>query len=48
MKRQPFEPRYCNRCKQTTRHEVKETSFACLRCGVIKHPVRIFSLKLSA
>lgn len=39
--RHPFENRYCNGCQCTTRHEVKETTFACLRCGVLKHPTRL-------
>jgi uncharacterized paraquat-inducible protein A len=39
--RHPYENRYCNGCQCTTRHEVKETSYACLRCGVMKHPTRI-------
>lgn len=35
------ENRYCNGCQCTTRHEVKEASYACLRCGVVKHPTRL-------
>lgn len=38
--RQPFENRYCNPCQSTQRHEVKDTAYACLRCGVVKFPVR--------
>ncbi len=36
-----FENRYCNGCQCTTRHEVKDATFACLRCGVVKYPSRI-------
>jgi hypothetical protein len=39
--RHQYENKYCGGCKCTTRHEVKETTFACLRCGVVKYPVRI-------
>lgn len=39
--RHPFENRYCNGCQCTTRHEVKETSFSCLRCGAIKYPATV-------
>ena len=38
--RHPFENRYCTGCQCTTRHEVKETTYSCLRCGAIKYPVR--------
>ena len=38
--RHPYENRYCNCCQCTTRHEVKESAYACLRCGVIKYPTR--------
>jgi hypothetical protein len=34
----PYENRYCNTCQCTTRHEVKDIAYACLRCGVIKYP----------
>ena len=34
----PYENRYCNTCQCTTRHEVKDITFGCLRCGVIKYP----------
>lgn len=34
----PFENKYCTGCQCTTRHEVKEATFACLRCGVTKYP----------
>ena len=36
--RHPYENRYCSGCQCTTRHEVKETAYACLRCGVVKYP----------
>jgi len=39
FQRQPFENRYCNGCQCTTRHEAKETTFSCLRCGVVKYIV---------
>ena len=39
--RHPYENRYCGGCQCTTRHEVKETTFSCLRCGVVKFPIRI-------
>jgi hypothetical protein len=39
--RHPYDNRYCNGCHCTTRHEVKETTYACLRCGVVKYPSRI-------
>ena len=39
--RHPYENRYCNGCQCTTRHEVKETLYACLRCGVTKYPSRL-------
>lgn len=38
--RQTEENRYCNPCQCTTRHEVKAAAYACLRCGVVKYPVR--------
>ncbi|HEX2645505.1 MAG TPA: hypothetical protein VHU81_21070 [Thermoanaerobaculia bacterium] len=38
--RHPYENRYCTGCQCTTRHEVKETCYACLRCGAIKYPVK--------
>ena len=34
----PYENRYCNTCQCTTRHEVKDITYGCLRCGVIKYP----------
>jgi hypothetical protein len=34
--RHPFENLYCNKCQCTTRHEVKQTEFTCVRCGVVK------------
>lgn len=37
--RHPFENRYCTGCGCTTRHEVKEVTFDCLRCGAVKYPV---------
>lgn len=40
-RRHPYENKYCNGCQCTTRHEVKETTYSCLRCGVIKYPVRL-------
>lgn len=43
IRRHPFENRYCNGCACTTRHEVKQTTFACLRCGAIKYPTRSFA-----
>jgi hypothetical protein len=39
--RHPYENRYCNGCQCTTRHEVKEVNYACLRCGTIKYPSKI-------
>lgn len=39
--RHPYENRYCNTCQCTTRHEVKETTYACVRCGVVKYPTRV-------
>jgi hypothetical protein len=36
--RHPFENRYCTGCQCTTRHEVKDVTYSCLRCGVIKYP----------
>jgi len=39
--RHPFENRYCNGCHCTTRHEVKETAFACLKCGIVKYPSKV-------
>jgi len=41
MRRHPYENRYCNACQCTTRHEAKETTFSCQRCGVVKYPTRI-------
>lgn|GEM_PF-2283206 len=38
--RHPFENRYCTGCQCTTRHEVKDLTFSCLRCGVVKYPAR--------
>lgn len=38
-RRHPFENRYCTGCQCTTRHEVKETTYSCLRCGAVKYPV---------
>ena len=35
-----FENKYCTGCHCTTRHEVKDLTFACQRCGVVKYPVR--------
>lgn len=35
------ENRYCNLCRQTTRHEVKQDSHACLRCGTLKYPPQL-------
>ena len=43
--RHAYENRYCNPCQCTTRHEVKETSYACLRCGTVKHPTRLVAPK---
>ncbi|MCZ7644525.1 MAG: hypothetical protein M5U26_04445 [Planctomycetota bacterium] len=40
-KRHPYENRYCNACKCTTRHEVKDAAFTCLRCGSVKVPPRV-------
>jgi len=34
----PFENRYCTGCQCTTKHEVKEVTFTCQRCGVLKYP----------
>lgn len=34
----PYENRYCTGCQCTTRHEVKEIAYNCLRCGVVKYP----------
>ncbi len=39
----PFENKYCTGCQCTTRHEVKETTFACQRCGVTKYPSKFRS-----
>ncbi len=36
--RHPFENKYCTGCQCTTRHEVKEATFSCLRCGAVKYP----------
>ena len=44
--RHPFENRYCTGCQCTTRHEVKETTFSCLRCGVVKYPYRREAIRL--
>jgi transcription elongation factor Elf1 len=40
-RRHSHENRYCNGCRITTRHEVKETTFSCLRCGQVKYPTRL-------
>ncbi len=32
------ENRYCNQCRKTTRHEVKDQAHACLFCGTLKYP----------
>jgi len=34
----PYENRYCTGCQCTTRHEVKDVTLSCLRCGVVKYP----------
>jgi hypothetical protein len=34
------ENRYCQQCKSTTSHSVKNSSYACQRCGSVKHPTR--------
>jgi hypothetical protein len=39
--RHPFENKYCTGCQCTTRHEVKESTFSCLRCGAVKYPSKI-------
>ena len=39
----PFENKYCTGCQCTTRHEVKETTFSCLRCGAVKYPSKFRS-----
>lgn len=31
--------KYCTRCLQTTKHEVKET-ISCMRCGLATYPHR--------
>lgn len=38
--RHPFENRYCCGCRITTRHEVKGSTFSCLRCGAVKTPIQ--------
>jgi hypothetical protein len=38
IQRPPFDNRYCSGCQCTTRHEIKEEIFSCLRCGAIKYP----------
>lgn len=37
-RRHPYENRYCNHCRMTTRHEVKANEYGCLRCGSVKYP----------
>lgn len=37
-RRHPYENRYCNHCRKTTRHEVKAREYGCLCCGSIKRP----------
>ena len=39
--RHPFENRYCAPCKQTTKHQVKDSQFICQRCGSIKRLVKL-------
>ena len=39
--RHPYENRYCNGCQCTTRHEVKETVYSCLKCGTLKYPSKV-------
>lgn len=43
--RHPYENRYCNGCQCTTRHSVAVTTYSCLRCGVVKYPVRAVIVK---
>lgn len=33
-----YDNRYCTGCACTTRHEVQEQIYACLRCGGVKYP----------
>lgn len=37
----PFENKYCTGCQSTTRHEVKDKTFSCLRCGAVKYPIAV-------
>lgn len=45
--RHPFENRYCSGCQCTTRHVVKEVTYCCLRCGVVKYPTHTVKQVLS-
>ena len=45
-RRHPYENRYCNHCRMTTRHEVKANEYGCLRCGSIKYPARSLLLTI--
>ncbi|MCK6471391.1 MAG: hypothetical protein L6R28_06565 [Planctomycetes bacterium] len=45
-RRHPYENRYCNHCRMTTRHEVKEPEYGCLRCGSVKYPPRVLKPKV--
>lgn len=39
--RHSHENRYCNHCKRTTKHEVKDLTYNCQTCGSVKYPPRV-------
>jgi transcription elongation factor Elf1 len=43
--RHPFENKYCGKCQRTTRHDVKEATFSCSRCGAVKYLVCAVTVK---
>lgn len=39
-RRHLFENRYCNGCQCTTKHENRVENTICIRCGVLKFPIK--------
>lgn len=38
IKKHTAENRYCQSCRQTTKHDITGNSFSCQRCGSVKYP----------